>query len=160
MLFRSGREIGCRQRAVVEHQVVHLIILPAEERTQAHRIAHRIAEQQQIAALLAELGFGQLDALHPHGVNGVVVVVVVHRILTEAFAEDIGVGTFASIQAVVAGTADQGVITIVSGQIVVTFSAEQTVVAVISMCLIIALRYWQYAPPSPSYQQTLLHRLE
>ena len=69
------------------------MILPAEEGAQTNRITGGITKHHQITAFFAELSFSQPNALHPHRVNRVVAVVVIHLILAEAFAEDVGVGT-------------------------------------------------------------------
>ena len=57
-------------------------------------------------------------------------VIVGNAILTEAFAEDIGIGTVSSGKVVIARTADEGVVAVFSGQRIIAFAAVEGVVAV------------------------------
>ena len=60
-------------------------------------------------------------------------VMVENGILTEAFAEDIGIRTAAAVQRIVACTADQGVVAVFSIQSVITRSAIEDIIAMIGI---------------------------
>ena len=55
-------------------------------------------------------------------------VIVVDSILTEAFAEDIGIGTVSSGKVVIARTADEGVVAVFSVQIVITRASVEGII--------------------------------
>ena len=55
------------------------------------------------------------------------------NILTEAFAEDIGIRTVTTLKEVIARTADQGVVAVFSIQSVITRSAIEDIIALIGI---------------------------
>ena len=87
---------------------------------------------QQIVTAADKVEIGGFPTVgKAQGINQVIAIVIVvrHRILSETFAEDVGVGTVAAVQTVVAGSTDQNIISIFSVQIIVAFATQQTVVA-------------------------------
>ena len=69
---------------------------------------------QQIVAVADKVEIGSLPAFgKAQGVDRVVAVVI-YRILSEAFAEDVGIGAVTAFKPVVAGSSDQNIIAIVT----------------------------------------------
>ena len=72
-----------------------------------HLIFPGLGFNQQITATADKVEIGGFPTVgKAQGINRVVAVVVIHRILSETFAEDVGVGTIIASQMVVAFSAD------------------------------------------------------
>ena len=81
---------------------------------------------QQIVTAADKVEIGGFPTVgKAQGINRVIPVVVIHRILSEIFAENIGVSTIIAMQGIVTRSADQGIVTVAPIQLVVTFSAVQ-----------------------------------
>ncbi len=73
-----------------------------------------------------------------HSVRVFIHMVIIDRILTEAFAEDISIRTAAALQVIIACTADQSVVTVFAVQMIIAFATIQYIVTIIAVQGVVA----------------------
>ena len=101
---------GC----IIKDKCIYTMVFTIEESGNTYVVLFRSAKHQ-ITSGTDKMNICCFKSFKVHSVRVFIHMVVIDSILTEAFAEDIGIRTAAAIQVIITCTADQSVVAVFSG---------------------------------------------